>query len=355
DENPENTPEDIANVSFEHVFPVSDAATEYTVVLTMEHAQCPDTFSQTISIEPRPQPAFTSPEAGCAPLTIDFQNQSTLTDDILLYFWDFGDGTSSVLENPSKTFHNYSGEDKEFTVSLTLVAQNYQCFYSHEEQVLVYPQISAGFTVTPGSSCSQATITITDQASNAEWYFWELGDGSEILVPAAEFTSPFPHDYFNTSDQPDTLLLKQTLWLEREGEVQCIQEHEEELVILPEHAAAIIANGEQMEEEQILEGCSPFTIDLLSEETDSILSRTWYFGDGTSSTLQNPQHTFTNDTQEVMEYAVSLQTFSEWGCQDETQITVRVLPAVTSSFSFSPHTACSPADINFTSTSTGST
>ncbi|MFP4288424.1 MAG: PKD domain-containing protein, partial [Bacteroidales bacterium] len=54
-----------------------------------------------------------SPRSGVAPLTVNFNNTSTET--ITSYFWEFGDGTTSISTNPSKTY-NIPGT---YTVKLT--------------------------------------------------------------------------------------------------------------------------------------------------------------------------------------------------------------------------------------------
>ena len=42
---------------------------------------------------------------GTAPLTLAFTDTST--GDDLTYYWDFGDGNTSILKNPTHTYVNY--------------------------------------------------------------------------------------------------------------------------------------------------------------------------------------------------------------------------------------------------------
>ncbi|MDI6793571.1 MAG: PKD domain-containing protein, partial [bacterium] len=64
-----------------------------------------------------PTADFTSTStSGCAPLTVDFSDSSTR--DVLSWWWNFGDGTTSSDSNPSHTYTD-SGT---YTVSLTVSA-----------------------------------------------------------------------------------------------------------------------------------------------------------------------------------------------------------------------------------------
>ena len=48
---------------------------------------------------------FTAPAFGCAPFTVQFNNQS-LTQNSSTFFWDFGNGVVSTSANPSQTYLN---------------------------------------------------------------------------------------------------------------------------------------------------------------------------------------------------------------------------------------------------------
>ena len=55
---------------------------------------------------------------GTAPLTLAFTDTST--GDELDYYWDFGDGNTSVLKNPTHTFVN----PNVYSVTLTVKNDN---------------------------------------------------------------------------------------------------------------------------------------------------------------------------------------------------------------------------------------
>jgi len=60
-----------------------------------------------------------SPRNGYLPLTTNFSSQTVLSAPIVSWTWDFGDGSSSTLQNPEKTY----SRPGQFSVQLTVVDQ----------------------------------------------------------------------------------------------------------------------------------------------------------------------------------------------------------------------------------------
>jgi len=81
------------------------SAGTYVVKLVVTNASgCKDSASQTLNIYDKPVAAFTViGNINCnANLNVGFNNTSTGAGNT--YYWDFGDGSTSVATNPSKTF-----------------------------------------------------------------------------------------------------------------------------------------------------------------------------------------------------------------------------------------------------------
>lgn len=74
-----------------------------------------------------------------------------------------------------------------------------------------------------------------------------------------------------------------------------------------------------------LTGCAPFTVDFLNHSVNGV-SYVWTFGDGTSSTLFEPVHTYTT----AGTYQIRLISHNNATCNifDTTYITVNVLPPI---------------------------
>jgi len=88
----------------------------YTVTLTVTSAACNDTEVKTSYItvsDVVTADFYGAPTAGTAPLTVDFSDLST--GNPTSWSWNFGDGGSSMVQNPSYTYT----DEGVYTVSLT--------------------------------------------------------------------------------------------------------------------------------------------------------------------------------------------------------------------------------------------
>ncbi|HWK04041.1 MAG TPA: PKD domain-containing protein [Puia sp.] len=89
----------------------------YKVQLVNTYATCTDTSVKTIQVVNNPTPAFTADvTVSCkAPLTVNFTDQTSPAP--ASWLWDFGDGTTSVLQNPSHTYNLMGSFDVKLTVT----------------------------------------------------------------------------------------------------------------------------------------------------------------------------------------------------------------------------------------------
>jgi PKD repeat protein len=127
--------------------------------------------------EPKPKPNvdFSYTGGGCtAPCAVLFENKSK---DATTYNWDFGDGTSSIETNPTKTY-NVGGT---YTVTLTATGEGGTATSS--KQVLIQKSTqsqlpTANFTFLGGGCVAPCNVSFTNTSSNATSYSWDFGDGS---------------------------------------------------------------------------------------------------------------------------------------------------------------------------------
>jgi len=82
---------------------------------------CSDTVSRTVNLNNILTAAFTAPDEVCPKNVIAFTNNSI--GNIVSYYWDFGDGTSSTDQNPSKHLFPDTREATSYSVQLIVQDQ----------------------------------------------------------------------------------------------------------------------------------------------------------------------------------------------------------------------------------------
>lgn len=108
---------------------------------------------------------------GCAPLTTSFFSNVNTSGTAISYAWDFGDGGTSSLQNPT---HNYSTSGV-YTVSLDVTTTGGCVFsYSHQITVLINPQPTADFTYSPALPVMDELISLNNNSQNAIDYHWYI-------------------------------------------------------------------------------------------------------------------------------------------------------------------------------------
>jgi gliding motility-associated-like protein len=135
---------------------------------------CSGASTITIIVNPAPQTNFIADTlSGCAPLTVDFTNQTPSTVNAQ---WNFGNGQISTASNASATYTS-SGC---FTVALTVTDLNGCAATSTKVNfICIHPEADASFTPTPyDATITHPEIHFINTSSNATSYSWEFGDGA---------------------------------------------------------------------------------------------------------------------------------------------------------------------------------
>lgn len=174
------------------------------VVLTVTDGVCTTTSAPaTVTVIQMPIPAFTPDiTEGCAPAIITFDNNSRNADT---YQWTFGDGTTSVIEDPSHTYNNPG----QYAVTLTATAQG-QCVTTITKNALIniVPMPIALFKSSPLENTvvefKYADFTFMNNSQDASSYEWDFGDGntSTDMSPAHKYdvTGDFRVTLYVTND-----------------------------------------------------------------------------------------------------------------------------------------------------------
>ena len=120
-----------------------------------------------------PVAEFIPPETGCAPYTIQFQN----TGRGSAYLWDFGDGTTSTLRNPT---HTYTAGGI-YTITL-IASMPGGCSEADTQRHTVQVLSQTGSLQQPRLSCNGADIQIGPQPQLGGTYVWTSGQVSDPTV-----------------------------------------------------------------------------------------------------------------------------------------------------------------------------
>lgn len=145
------------------------------VTLTISEYGCTKSYVDSVHVFARPVPSFTtSTNVSCILNPVQFVNSST-GDLPLTYFWDFANGQTSTLQNPSTTYNSIG----TYNVSL-VVTSSHGCVdtVTLPNQLAVQNPPIAIFTATP--ICTNFQVNFSQNSAGAVFYQWDFGDPSTL-------------------------------------------------------------------------------------------------------------------------------------------------------------------------------
>jgi len=279
--------------------------------------------------EPAPVADFTgSPTSGVKPLTVQFTDAST--GSINSWSWNFGDGQTSTQQNPSHTYANAG----TYTVALIVTGPGGSNTKTRSNYIVVNePAPVADFTGSPTSGTKPLAVQFTDaSAGSINSWSWDFGDGQTSTQQNPS------HTYANAGTY--------TVALTVTGPGGSNTKTRSNYITVTEPAPVADFTGSPTS------GVKPLTVQFTDASTGSINSRSWNFGDGQTSTQQNPSHTYAN----AGTYTVALTVTGPGGSNTKTRsnyITVTE-PAPVADFTGSPTSGVKPLTVQFTEASSGS-
>lgn len=257
--------------------------TTYTVLVNDANG-CQATDDVTVTVHPLPSAVFTTNDQ-CLGTPVSFTDQSTVSSgNITQWNWDFGDGNTSNQQNPT---HNYAAAGT-YNVTLTVTSNN-NCTGSTNMQVTVFAQPVADFAFT--NQCDGTAISFTDQSSGgtiSQWG-WNFGDGNQTAVqnPTHLFSAPGNYNV--------------TLGVVTNN--GCTATATQQVTVYPNPVASFTAP------DVCFGTVSTFT-NTSTVLSGNITNYSWDFGDGNTSTQQNP----TNNYAVAGTYNVSLTVITNNQC-----------------------------------------
>ena len=297
----------------------------YTVSLTATNSGGSDTKTQVAYITVGPAIAnFTaSPTTGCLPMTVQFMDVST--GNHTSWYWDFGDGTNSTLQNPSHPYTTAGVYSIRLSVSNTCGDSP---FFIRTNYINVGQVPVANFTANPNTGCLPMTVQFTDSSTNQPTLWnWSFGDGTFSNLPNPVNTYSVAGTYTVSLNASNSC-----------GSNQSVRTAYITIGQVP--VANFTANKTT--------GCLPMTVKFTDSSSGTPANWTWSFGDGNISTQQNPVNTYSV----AGTYTVSLNASNSCGSNQSVRnsyITINTTPVA--NFMANQTIGCQPMTIQFTDSS----
>lgn len=286
---------------------------DYDVTLRVQNDfGCTDEISRLTYIrvhEPQAQLNISDWE-GCLPHSTSFSVSMLTPGTITAYQWDLGDGTTSTSPNPS---HTYTTEDS-FHIRVTITISG-GCQMMLEGLVRAGREPVVAFDASPKNPCAREAVTFHNQSvpRGTEWFWYLLDDNATIVGPQDSV------HFFNNEGLHDVLFTV--------SNYGCYASLLKENLI---NIRPPIANFD------IHRPCDDrYKIVLIDNSQwgppDPTLTKSylWDFGDGNTSTAEEPEHTYAA----TGVYTISL-TVDNGDCQHTRQATIRIIdekPVITTS------------------------
>ncbi len=271
---------------------------DVTLIATDQYG-CSDTLVMTdyISITPIQAVFHTVPgDSACPGSPVQFFNDSGTSTAL----WDFGDGMTSSVLNPT---HSYSVSGS-YVITM-VAAPGTPCQSIVHDTIIIRQPPVAMFSPSSHYYCGGPPVTFTDQSPDAVSWNWNLGDGitSTSQNPSASYAD---EGSYNAS----------VTITDSHGCIGTYTDPTPIIVDFPE--ANFNWDGDQNH-------CIPYDVTFTDGSTcnttyDNIAGYQWDFGDGNTSTSQNPVHTYTTPG----EYTMTLTITTATGCTATTSQTIKI-------------------------------
>jgi len=210
--------------------------------------------------------------------TINFFDISSSTGGIDSWFWDFADGTSSTLQNPVHTFASAG----TYEVCLTITANAGACTSTLCTFITINPsgnlcQADFYYVIDTTANNTGYFYDLSTPAGSVDSWFWDFADGttSTLQNPVHTFAAAGTYDVCLTITA-DSLSCTSTL---------CYSVTITPGVPVCQAAFYYVIDSSATDMVYFYDQSTPVGM---------IDTWTWDFGDGNTSSLQNPVHTYDN-------------------------------------------------------------
>ena len=278
--------------------------------------------------------------SGTVPVTAFFSSIAKGGKPPFTYYWTFGDGTSSSLQNPTHTYSAPGVFSARLTVCDSSGTPGLQSTKTLSIAANAPSSLTAGGSATPISGVAPLAVSLTGSASGGAapyYYWWTFGDGGTSSTQNPAHTYSAAGNYTATLTVADsatpthaTATKTFTITVSAPGGLTC-------------SASSYPTSG-----------TAPLTVSFSGSATGGTTPYTysWAFGDGGTSTSQNPSHTYNSAGTYTVTFTVT--DAATHTCSKSLTITVSA-PGMSCSASASTTSGTAPLTVNFTGSASGGT
>jgi hypothetical protein len=260
---------------------------------------CYSSLARNILVNPDVKAEFSMTGNGCSPLSVKFTNLSNNPGGA--YQWTFGDNSpASSIANPTHIFKYNGGRDTTFNVTLLAISNPSfapACNKSISMPVTVYAKPNPDFNINPGVlQLPQTEVNFSNITPfRPNWrYRWVYGDNTQDTSGGLNVS----HNYASVVSELTNTTIKVTLYAYNAN--GCVDSVSKTFEIKPIKPLADFGPDTS--------GCAPLIVKFRNKSKFGN-NYFWTFGDGTTSTEQNPSKKYEQSGQ----YSVSLRVTGPGG------------------------------------------
>ncbi len=167
-----------------------DTAGAFTVWQYVDNYCGYDSISQLITVLEQPEVSFVVPAINCGNESIQFLNTSPA---IMGSIWDYGDG--SPLDSSSSSPGHFFSNPDTYLVSLIGISNLTGCRDTFSLPVLVANYPFANYTIPDNDGCAPFLVNLTSSSLRSNYYIWHLGNGDTLSGNPQLYTYDQPGSY----------------------------------------------------------------------------------------------------------------------------------------------------------------
>jgi len=313
-------------LSFKPEASLQDSTVFVGIKATSATTGCDTFFGRYVYVPHAPTVAFEAADP-CDGDVIEFKNLSKIAKGIMLYDWQFNDPNSNEdatdVGDPIYKFATYGS----YSVDLNVMIAAYPKFvFTETKTIKVTPVPTISFKVY--NACENSPVSIVNDTKlpagivgtiSYVWNYGGAGSGDPVTTKSPNYTYTKAGGY------------QVTLTATSNGCASTLTKNANQF-------ANPVASFNK------IGTCNLEKVEFTNNSTISLgnTGYTWDFGDNGISNLANPSHVFQTPGSKT----VKLTAISEFGCEDESEVTFNLAESPKAEFTYSD--ACNLTQVEFT-------